>query len=54
VTGYSPNEYIRIIRMKKAVELPQTDEFTVCVSILAMHDNPGTKTMNCPAGHLYQ
>jgi signal transduction histidine kinase/ligand-binding sensor domain-containing protein/DNA-binding response OmpR family regulator len=29
ITGYSPNEYIRIIRMKKAAELLQTDEFTV-------------------------
>jgi signal transduction histidine kinase/ligand-binding sensor domain-containing protein/DNA-binding response OmpR family regulator len=29
VTGYSPNEYIRIIRMKKAAELLQTGEFTV-------------------------
>lgn len=29
MTGYSPNEYIRIIRMKKAAELLQTDEFTV-------------------------
>jgi signal transduction histidine kinase/ligand-binding sensor domain-containing protein/DNA-binding response OmpR family regulator len=29
VTGYSPNEFIRIIRMKKAAELLQTNEFTV-------------------------
>lgn len=29
ITGYSPNEYIRIIRMKKAAELLQTDELTI-------------------------
>lgn len=29
VTGYSPNEYIRVIRMKKAAELLQTGELTV-------------------------
>jgi DNA-binding response OmpR family regulator len=29
VTGYSPNEYIRIIRMKKAAELLQTGELTI-------------------------
>ncbi len=26
VTGYSPNEYMRIIRMKKAAELLLSDE----------------------------
>ncbi|MDR1380628.1 MAG: response regulator [Tannerella sp.] len=29
VTGYSPNEYLRIMRMKKAAELLHTGEFTV-------------------------
>ncbi len=29
VTGYSPNEYIRIIRMKKAAELLQSGELTI-------------------------
>jgi signal transduction histidine kinase/ligand-binding sensor domain-containing protein/DNA-binding response OmpR family regulator len=29
VTGYSPNEYVRIIRMKKAAELLQTENLTV-------------------------
>lgn len=29
VTGYSPNEYLRIMRMKKAAELLQTGEWTV-------------------------
>ncbi|HCC53078.1 MAG TPA: hybrid sensor histidine kinase/response regulator [Porphyromonadaceae bacterium] len=29
VTGYSPNEYIRIIRMKKAAELLQTGNLTI-------------------------
>ena len=29
VTGYSPNEYLRIMRMKKAAELLLTDKYTV-------------------------
>ena len=29
ITGYSPNDYIRVIRMKKAAELLQTGELTV-------------------------
>lgn len=29
VTGYSPNEYIRIMRMKKAAELLKEDKYTV-------------------------
>jgi AraC-like DNA-binding protein len=29
VTGYSPNEYLRIMRMKRAAELLLTGEFTV-------------------------
>lgn len=29
VTGYSPNEYIRIVRMKKAVELLKENRYTV-------------------------
>ena len=29
VTGYSPNEYIRIIRMKKAAELLLENRYTV-------------------------
>ena len=29
VTGYSPNEYIRVMRMKKAAELLAEGEYTV-------------------------
>jgi signal transduction histidine kinase/ligand-binding sensor domain-containing protein/DNA-binding response OmpR family regulator len=29
ITGYSPNEYMRVVRMKKALELLQTGQFTV-------------------------
>ena len=29
VTGYSPNEYLRVIRMKKAAELLLTEDLTV-------------------------
>ncbi len=29
ITGHSPNEYMRIVRMKKALELIQTGQFTV-------------------------
>ena len=29
VTGYSPNEYIRIMRMKKAAELLKEGKYTV-------------------------
>ncbi|HEY4786105.1 MAG TPA: response regulator, partial [Bacteroidales bacterium] len=29
ITGHSPNEYMRVVRMKKAMELLQTGQFTV-------------------------
>ena len=41
VTGYSPNEYIRIIRMKKAAELLLENRYTVAeVSYKVGIDDP--------------